>query len=189
MDIMSDFLQHHFESVGIFAPILFITFHLLRPLLFLPIIIICISGGVLFGTFAGSLYSMVGITLSSIIFYLIMQYIPKPFNFLNRLKTMINKNNTQLSTAQIALLRLIPFIHFHALSIVLIETSSDFREYTKLSLLTNMPLAIVYTTIGQWMIHLTPLYIGCFIFLLLIITYLIRRKTALINWHDFFQMG
>lgn len=189
MDMMSHFLQHYFDSVGVFAPVLFIAFHLLRPLLFLPIIFICVAGGILFGTIAGALYSMIGITLSSIIFYLIVQFIPKSFKMISNFKAMINPKHTELSMTQIALLRLIPFIHFHALSIVLIEISRDFREYTKFSLLTNMPLAIVYTSVGQWIVHLSPFYTISFIGLLLMTTYFLRRKTAFIKWDDFFQIG
>src|SRR5699024_9018380 len=36
------------ETGSIFAPVLFISFHLLRPLFFLLVVVICISGGIIF---------------------------------------------------------------------------------------------------------------------------------------------
>src|SRR5690625_6914111 len=80
------------EAGGLFAPLLFISFHLLRPLLFIPVIFICITGGVLFGAVAGSLYSVIGITLSSILFYGMIRWI-------DRKSTRLNSSHVAISYA------------------------------------------------------------------------------------------
>lgn len=49
------------EAGGVFAPLAFILFHLLRSFLFIPVPVVLISGGVLFGTLWGTLYSVVGL--------------------------------------------------------------------------------------------------------------------------------
>src|SRR5690625_4340808 len=131
MELVGSYLMAFIETGGIFAPLIFISFHLLRPLFFLPVIIICISGGVLFGTIAGTLYSIIGITLSSIIFYMIINWMPKTFNHLINVKQKLIGKHATMTTSQITLLRLIPFIHFQLLSFCLIEISSGFKEYTK----------------------------------------------------------
>lgn len=174
---------------GIFAPILFISFHLLRPLFFLPVVFICISGGILFGPVAGTVYSIIGITLSSVIFYGLISWTPKPFKKLVRVKKKLMGDRGELTTSQIAVLRLVPFIHFHLLSLCLIEVSAGFKDYTKSSLFSNMPLAFVYTSIGGWISHLTPLNIFVFLMLLLPFLYLLRRKEIIIKWQDFFQVS
>ncbi|WP_188453450.1 TVP38/TMEM64 family protein [Virgibacillus oceani] len=189
MELFGNYLMTIIETGGLFAPILFISFHLLRPLFFLPVVFICISGGILFGAVAGTVYSIIGITLSSIIFYGIIRFMPKTFNKLVNMKQKIIGKHSQFTTSQIAVLRLVPFIHFHLLSLCLIQISEGFKDYTKSSFLSNIPLAFVYTSIGKWISNLSPLYIFVFLIALLPLIYLLRRKEIIIKWQDFFHVG
>lgn len=187
MELVGSYLMIIIETGGIFAPLLFISFHLLRPLFFLPVIFICISGGILFGAVAGTLYSVIGITLSSIIFYMIIKWMPKSFNKLVIVKQKFIGKHSTITTPQITLLRLIPFIHFHLLSLCLIEISSNFKDYTKASFLSSIPVAAVYTSFGQWISSLSPIHIILLFVALLPLIYLFRKKEIYIKWHDFFQ--
>ncbi|CDQ39366.1 MULTISPECIES: TVP38/TMEM64 family protein [Virgibacillus] len=189
MEVFGNYLMAVIETGGLFAPLLFISFHLLRPLFFLPVVFICISGGILFGAVAGTVYSLIGITLSSIIFYMIVNKMPKSVKRFTKLKSRLIGKESVLTTSQIALLRLVPFIHFHLLSLCLLEISAGFKEYTKSSILSNIPLAFVYTSIGQWISNLTPLYIFVFLILLLPCLYLLRRKEIYIKWQEFFHVS
>src|SRR5690625_2460012 len=110
MELVGNYLLAFVETGGLFSPLLFISFHLLRPFVFLPAIFICISGGILFGAIAGTIYSVIGITLSSIVFYAIIQWMPKTLNKLVNVKHKMIGKHTTISTPQITLLRLIPFI-------------------------------------------------------------------------------
>lgn len=189
MELVGNYIMAFIETGGLFAPILFISFHLLRPLLFLPVVFICISGGVLFGTIAGTLYSVIGITLSSVVFYGMIHWMPRTFKKITRLKKKMIGKHAELTTSQITVLRLIPFIHFHMLSLCLIEISNGFRDYTKASLLSSIPLAVIYTSIGKWIANLSPLYIFIFFIMLLPLLYVLRRKEVYIKWYDFFQVS
>ncbi|MFD1039589.1 TVP38/TMEM64 family protein [Virgibacillus byunsanensis] len=189
MELFRNYLMAFVETGGLFAPILFISFHLLRPLFFLPVVFIVVSGGVLFGAIAGTVYSIIGITLSSIIFYGVIHWMPKTFKKLVHLKKKLIGKHYEFTTSQIALLRLVPFIHFHLLSLCLIEISASFKDYTKSSLFSNIPLAFVYTSIGQWISSLSPLYVFVFLIALLPFIYILRRKEISIKWRDFFQLS
>lgn len=187
MTLVGNYLMAFMETSGIFAPLIFISCHLVRPLFFLPVILICISGGVLFGAVAGTLYSVIGITLSSLIFYMIIKWMPRTFNnFVHVKQKLIGKHST-ITTPQITLLRLIPFIHFQLLSFCLFEISSDFKDYTKSSLLSSIPVALVYTSLGQWMASLSPIYIFLIFLAILSLVYLFRKKVNYIKWNEFFQ--
>lgn len=187
MEAIGADLLNYVELGGLFAPLLFICFHLLRPLFFIPVVFICISGGIFFGPIAGSFYSLIGITISSILFYWIYLRMPNGLNRILRLKKRFFGEHRELTKAQIVLLRLVPFIHFHLLSLCLIEISSSFKEYTKASLLTNIPLAFVYTSIGGTIANLSPYTISVLMALLLVFLYLLRRKEIIIKWEDFFM--
>lgn len=189
MAFFEDYIMPLIHMGGLFGPILFISFHLFRPFLFLPVAFICITGGVLFGPLAGTVYSIIGITLSSILFYAIAGKVPKSLNRLIDLKQKIFGKQVQMTTSQVAVLRLVPFIHFHLLSICLIEITRGFKEYTKSAFLSNIPLAFVYTTIGNWVTNLSAVQITLFFIILVLLIYLLRKKESHIKWDDFFQVS
>jgi len=189
MEYLGNYLMTFIEMGGLLAPVLFIVFHLLRPLLFLPVVFICISGGILFGPVAGTVYSIIGITLSSVLFYSFVGKMPKSLNRLIHVKQKLLGKHSEMTIAQITLLRLVPFIHFHLLSLCLIEISTDFKEYTKSSLLSNIPLALIYTSVGGWLSNLTPYHIFLFLICLLPFLYILRRKEIVIKWQDFFPIS
>src|SRR5699024_1558769 len=89
--------------------------------------------------------------------------------------------------SQIALLRLVPFIHFHLLSLYLIEISNGFKDYTKASLLTNIPLAVVYTSFVQHLSGFSPLTVMLFLVILFVCIHIFRHQEVIMKWNDFFQ--
>ncbi|MFD1414077.1 TVP38/TMEM64 family protein [Oceanobacillus jeddahense] len=186
MEYVGNYLLVIIEMGGVLSPLLFIILHLIRPMLFLPVVFICISGGILFGPIAGSIYSIIGITMASLLFYVMAGWMPKSIDKLIVLKQRLLGKNTEMTTAQITLLRLVPFIHFHLLSLCLIEANQTFRGYAKSSLISNIPLAIIYTSIGGWISQLSPMYIAVFIIALLPSLYFLRRKEIIIKWQEFF---
>lgn len=186
MELFGDYLITIVKMGGLFAPLLFICSHLLRPFFFVPVIFICVSGGILFGTVAGTVYSLIGITLSSAAFYGIICWMPKTCNKFTSMKQKIIGKHTDFTTSQITVLRLVPFIHFHLLSLCLMEITSGFKDYVKSSLLSNIPLAFVYTWVGQWISNLSSPYIYMVLILLLPLIYLLRKKEIIIKWQDFF---
>lgn len=177
------------EWGGLFAPLLFILFHLVRPLFFVPVVFICMCGGIIFGPFAGTIYSLIGVTSSSILFYIFTNRMPNKIHRLFYLKQKLLGKNAALTTSQITLLRLIPFIHFHLLSFCLLEVTSGFKEYVKHSLISNIPLAFVYTTIGGWISNLSFIHIFIFMLAVVPLLYVLRRKEIIITWKEFFQVS
>lgn len=187
MEVSQEFFSGVIEAGGIFAPILFILIHLLRPILFLPVILFCIIGGLMFGVIAGSIYSIIGITLSSLVFYFLLKRAPGILNRILQVKDKVIGDNVITSKSQIMLLRLIPFIHFNLLSLCLIELTVNVKDYLKSSFYTSIPFTIVYTSIGQWMLNLSPTHILLFFVGIIPFLYLFRKKQFIIKWNDFFH--
>lgn len=187
MEFVKNDLLGLIEAGGFFAPILFISIHLIRPLVFVPVMILCISGGLLFGVFAGTIYSVVGMTLSSIAFYSIIQTIPSTLQRFTHLKEKLFGKHFVITTPQVSLLRLIPFIHFQLLSFCLVESSSNFKDYSKSSFFTSIPVSIVYTSIGKSISQLSTIKIMGLFVSLMIAVYIFRQEKVTIKWHQFFQ--
>ncbi|WP_091774495.1 TVP38/TMEM64 family protein [Piscibacillus halophilus] len=178
--------QETMVSTSYAAPVLFILFHIIRPFLFIPVAFICITGGLLFGLTYGAIYSLIGVTLSSIIFYFFIKLMPKLFERFHRLREKMFGKHSQLSLPQVLLLRVTPFIHFHLVSILLIEMTRNFKEYAKLSILSNVPLAVVYTSFGQWFQSLQLHHLLVLLAVILLMFYFLRKKEIVMKWEDFF---
>lgn len=171
---------------GVLAPVLFIFLHLLRQFLFIPVGFICILGGVIFGVVFGTIYSLIGITLVSLYFYGLVKSLPKSYKKVMSLKEKWLGKQSSLSLGQITILRLVPFLHFHLISLCIIEIARNFKEYTKLSLFTNVPLALVYTSFGTWLNDLSLQWMMTILVTMAVLFYMLRRKEWVIKWQDFF---
>lgn len=175
------------ETGGILAPIAFIFFHFLRQFLFIPVVVICIAGGILFGTVAGTIYSIIGLSVSSILFFILIERMPKTYRKLSRIKKKWFGEYRNLTVGQVTILRLIPFIHYHLLSFCLYERNSSLQQYMKASFLTNLPLAFFYTVFGEFISQFTPTLILIILFSLSLLVYVLREKVSIIKWDDFFK--
>lgn len=175
------------ETSGVLAPIAFILLHFLRQFFFIPVVVICVAGGVLFGTVAGTFYSVIGLFLSSLLFYFLIKRIPKTHRKLSLIKKKWFGEYRNLTAGQIGILRLIPFIHYHLLSFCLLERYKGFKDYMKMSFLTNLPLAFFYTIFGEFISRFTPTMIIIILFALTSLVYILREKVAVIKWQEFFK--
>ena len=175
------------ETVGILAPIAFILFHLLRQFLFIPVSLVCLAGGILFGSLFGSVFSIIGLMLNSIFFYFLIKKMPKTYAKLSNLKKRWFGEYRNLTVGQVAVLRLIPFLHFHLLNFCLIERNKSFQHYLKNIWLTNLPLAVFYTVFGEFISQFSLPMIVLILFSLAILAIILREKVIIIKWREFFK--
>ncbi|WP_332629122.1 TVP38/TMEM64 family protein [Halalkalibacter flavus] len=187
---MEEFLERSFQVIeqsGWFAPLFFVLLHVFRQVFFIPVLLICLLGGYLFGTVYGSIYSILGLTAVSVVFYGLIHIFPSMRKKLTKLKKRFLKEKHQLTVVQMMIMRLMPFIHFHLVSLYLIESTKNLKEYTKYSFFVSIPPAVVYTAFGD-MIHELPLA-GTVVFatFLAILFLFFRKKRTNIKWDDFFS--
>lgn len=175
------------QAGGWYAPVVFILFHVFRQFVFLPPAIVCIAGGLLFGVVPGIVYSLIGLSGASILFYFLVSQIPGMMNKLSRLKKRLVGRFRDLTVAQVALLRLIPVIHYQLLSFCLYERKNSFKDFMLASFLANIPFVIFYTIFGE--------YVGEFgtgtglilMIVFLLLAYMLREKITFIKWREFFD--
>jgi uncharacterized membrane protein YdjX (TVP38/TMEM64 family) len=174
------------EASGYLAPVLFILFHILRQFLFIPVALVCMAGGVLFGSIFGTLYSLIGLTLLSITFYFVIKSFTSFYEKLLRLKEKWFGRNATLTTGQIAILRLIPFVHYQLLNLCLLERKKKLKPFIRASVLSNIPLAFFYTVFGQYIKQFSPPILVMIFLALIVLFYLLREKVRVIEWREFF---
>jgi uncharacterized membrane protein YdjX (TVP38/TMEM64 family) len=175
------------EASGIWAPIVFLLFHGIRQFLFIPVAVLCIVGGILFGTFLGTVYSLIGLTLSCITFYILYQTMPKIFGKIRKMKDKWLGERVSFTIGQIAILRCVPFMQYHLLSLIILERKKNLFSFTKQTFLSNVPVAILYTFFGQSISHLSPSMIIGILVAFTVLFYLFREKQISIKWKDFFK--
>ncbi|PMC37087.1 alkaline phosphatase [Bacillus sp. UMB0899] len=174
------------QTTGFFAPIAFILFHMIRQFLFIPVAVVCVAGGILFGAQLGSVYSVIGLTGSSIIFYFVTKLFPKLLNRFMRMKEKWLGTYTNFSVIQIIILRMIPFVNFSLISLCILDKTKTFTRYAKLSFLTHIPSTILFTFLGASIQALPPVILVGIVIVLFILIYYFREKQVFIKWNDFF---
>ncbi|MDE3839858.1 alkaline phosphatase [Bacillus methanolicus] len=187
MDDKCSILFIMIEAGGVFAPVAFILFHLLRQFLFIPVAVVCIAGGALFGTIWGTIFSLVGLMFTSLFFYFFINKMPKTHQKLSTIKKRWFGEYRNLTVGQIAVLRLIPFVHYHLLSFCLVERSKSFKEYMRSSWFTNFPPAFFYTVFGEFVSRFTPSMMIVILFALSVLVYILRERVTDIKWGEFFK--
>ncbi|WP_093211722.1 TVP38/TMEM64 family protein [Sediminibacillus albus] len=168
MENFNDSIQSLIEGAGWLAPALFIVIHLLRPLLFLPVIVVCIAGGVFFGFVEGAVLSFIGLSLMSFFFYKLVNIFPKFREGVARLKQKVFQDR-RITVSQVMILRVMPFIHFHLLSLYLMEMTKTLKGYMYYSALGVILPAVLYTAFGQAITEFSWYAAGLFMIILLVV--------------------
>jgi uncharacterized membrane protein YdjX (TVP38/TMEM64 family) len=180
------FLSSFVGSNMILAPILFIFLHLIRQFIFIPVAVICIAGGLLFGSIPGTLYSLIGLTGASILFFCFISKVPAMSDKLFGIKQKWLGKRAKLTVGQITILRLVPFIHYQLLNVCLLERCPTLGGFTKGSIKTNLPLAFFYTVFGQYITRFTPAISLIILLGLSVLFFIFREKAAIMKWREFF---
>ncbi|SDN56435.1 TVP38/TMEM64 family protein [Alkalicoccus daliensis] len=154
MEDIQETIFNLIDQTGWLAPVIFILLHLLRPLLFLPVVLVCMAGGYFFGLVQGSIYSIAGLSLMSAVFYLIVNHFPRFRDRIARLKKKVFQDR-EITIGQVMVLRMLPFVHFHLLSLYLMEMTRNFREYMIFSILGIVIPAVLFTGFGHLLLELT----------------------------------
>lgn len=175
------------EGSGVLAPFIFIIFHILRQFIFIPVALVCMAGGILFGSLLGTIYSMIGLLILSALFYFCIGKMPGPLAKLMGIKYKWFGRYTKMTVGQISVLRLIPFFHYHLLNLCLLERRPDFRGFMRGSFATNLPLAFFYTVFGEFITQFTPSMAAMIIVALFVLFYVLREKIVIVAWKDFFS--
>lgn len=175
MDEVNQSIEAFIDHAGWLAPALFVVLHIIRPILFIPVIVICVVGGVVFGFVQGAILSLIGLSLMSLISYKIVFRLPKLHRKIADLKEKMFQDRA-ITVSQVMVLRVMPFVHFHLLSFYLMEMTKNIREYMYYSILGLIAPAIIYTAFGE-AISAFPWYITiCFFLILILIYFFIDRR-------------
>jgi len=141
-------------SYGNFSILVFILMQIFQVVIFfIPGEFIQIAGGYIFGAFPGAIISLVGITLGSVIVYLISNSYGKPYvekvimkkkvKFFRKILTVGSKKNV------VFVFYLIPGIPKDALSYICGISNISFKDFIIYSTLGRIPAIVISSYFGQ----------------------------------------
>ena len=156
-------------QAGWFGPFFFILLHIVRPVFFLPVVVVCIAGGYLFGFVQGTMYSIIGLSLTGAVFYKMVNWFPAMRDRMLRIKRKV-AGERKMTVGQVMILRVMPFVHFHLLSVYLIDMTKSFREYMQYTVLGVITPALLYTAFGE-AIEKMPWYVSITFLTVLLVLY------------------
>jgi len=147
-------VKEYITGFGVFAPTIFILSYVAQAfVLFIPSSLLTISGGYAFGVVLGTIYSLIGVTIGSIIVFLIARKLGRPF-----FRKVISKKELEhfdvffkkRGDISILLARSIPMLFpLDVVSIAAGLTQIKFRHYVTFSILGFIPNLFILALFGE----------------------------------------
>ena len=143
------------KSGGAFAPLIYILLFSILPIFFFPVPILALAGGLAFGVWKGSFYTIIGASINCILMYLIAKYIGKEQvdRYLEKhlsedVKKRIASKETDIGF-YLFVLRLTPIIPYNLINYMSGLLDIDLKKYIIISILGIMPGTAVYLNMGD----------------------------------------
>lgn len=145
-------------SFGLWAPLMYIVIYTIRPLIFFPASVLSIAGGLAFGAWLGTLYTIIGATLGAMLSF----YVAKTFG-----KSLIRKEWTgnagkiqsqmeQNGFFYVLLFRFIPVINFDLISYAAAFAKVRFTSFALATLIGIIPGTFAYNFLGSSFVSGNP---------------------------------
>jgi uncharacterized membrane protein YdjX (TVP38/TMEM64 family) len=176
------------QSLGPWAPLVFMLIFLVAPALFIPGAPITIAGGALFGPVWGTVYSIVAATGGAAIAFQISRHLAGDWvernsgGIVKRLKDGVEEEGWRF----VAFTRLVPLFPFNVLNYGFGMTRVKFSHYVVASFLCMIPGAAAYSFIGyagreavlggKWPLLKIGAALGLILFLSMIPRFMFRLK-------------
>lgn len=169
------------ESLGPWAPVVYIVIYALRPLVFFPASVLTLTGGVLFGAWFGTLYTLIGATLSAVVGYVMAERLSKLWNSsaaidrLQKAKRQMEENGF----IYVVWFRLVPFLNFDVVSYVAGLARVKWLPFILATVIGMFPGTVAYNFLGgsliagDWRVIVAALTV---VVLFTVISLIVRKK-------------
>ncbi len=165
-------IQLYLISFGIYAPLIFIAFYTLRPLIFFPSSLLCFASGITFGPFLGTLYTVIGASLGTFVAFGIARLLGRTTvtRLLHGRLAHFDQKASEKGFQVILFTRLVPVLPFDAVNYGAGLSQIKFCDFALATLLGLAPHAYVYNYIGDALLDIgsPQFYKGIILFIIII---------------------
>ncbi|MDN5708754.1 MAG: TVP38/TMEM64 family protein [Planococcus sp. (in: firmicutes)] len=171
-DVEAEDLRSWILSFGLWAPVIYIIVYTIRPLIFFPASVLSIAGGLAFGAWMGTFYTIIGATLGAMLSFLVAKVVGRS------IVTKEWTGNAAKFQAQmehngflyVLLFRLIPVINFDLISYMAAIAKVRFTSFALATLIGIIPGTFAYNFLGSSFVSGNPKIIAAAIVVFVILT-------------------
>ncbi|ANU23299.1 TVP38/TMEM64 family protein [Planococcus donghaensis] len=151
-------LRNWILSFGIWSPIFYILIYTVRPLIFFPASVLSIAGGLAFGAWLGTLYTIIGATLGAMLSFYVAKTLGKSFvrkawtGNVGKIQSQMEQNGF----FYVLLFRFIPVINFDLISYVAAFAKVRFSSFALATFIGIIPGTFAYNFLGSSFVSGNP---------------------------------
>lgn len=145
-------------SFGLWSPVIYIVVYTIRPLIFFPASVLSIAGGLAFGAWLGTLYTIIGATLGAMLSFYVAKTVGKRLvrkEWTGKAKT-VQSQMEQNGFFYVLLFRFIPVINFDLISYAAAFAKVRFASFALATLIGIIPGTFAYNFLGSSFVSGNP---------------------------------
>lgn len=179
-------LEMIIQNSGSLAPLIYIALFSILPTFFMPVTILAMAAGYVFGILPAGIYTFIAAFINSTLTYFLGKYVA--YDFINDLanekypdvyKKLKEKSNGKEGFIFMLIVRLLPFVPYTLLNYMSGAVGFSYPVFISSSMLGILPGIFIYTNIGTNLAELGSknFYISILIFVIFVsITTIIAKK-------------
>lgn len=175
-------IQKWVEGFGIWAPIIFMGIFALRPFTLIPLSIIALSSGLIFGPYMGTLYNIIGTVIGAATSFAAVRIFTEGAHIENRNLDTLKEFKNDLEEngfKSVLMLRLIPALNFDLLTFFCAKMKVIWWKFLLATLVGTIPGSFMFGYFGSSLLKLKPMnliILAGIIVVLALLAYLTKRQ-------------
>lgn len=168
------------DSLGFFAPIVYIILFTFVPLTFFPDSVLAIAGGMAFGLVKGSLLTIIGALCGGSLAFFITRYLGQDVikTIIKKDISILGKHTKEKGFLVVLILRLIPLVPFDVISYSAGLSEIKYKDFLLATLIGIIPGVAVFSNIGDKSLEAGSLqfYISIALLIALLVASVLLKK-------------
>lgn len=159
-------------SFGIWAPLMYIVIYTVRPLIFFPASVLSLAGGLAFGAWMGTIYTIIGATLGAMLSFYVASRLGKSL-----VKKQWSGNAAKIQSQMehngflyVLMFRLIPVINFDLISYLAAIAKVRFSSFALATVIGIIPGTFAYNFLGSSFVSGNPKVIALAVAVFIVLT-------------------
>lgn len=144
------------ELIGehvLFAPMIYVLCFAILPIFLFPVPVLAVVAGAAFGLFAGSLYTIIGAMINSVLMFYIARFLGfravSDFTKNSKSKVLKTLGEPGGKFSLILILRLMPLVPYNALNYACGVMNVSLREYVVATFVGIVPATFIMVNLGE----------------------------------------
>lgn len=175
-------IQKWVEGFGIWAPVIFMGIFAVRPFTLIPLSIIALSSGLIFGPYMGTLYNIIGTVIGAATSFAAIRIFMDEVHIKDDSKQTLKECKNDLEEngfKSVLMLRLIPALNFDLLTFFCAKMRVVWWKFLLATMVGTIPGSFMFGYFGSSLLKLKPLNLFILAGVLLVmvgLAYLMKRK-------------